>query len=106
MFSGLLVNGFTSVCLPDIEKEFGFSSKESGFILASNDISALLLVPLVSFFGGHGNKPKWIGYGALITGKQMYRLINCKLFDRKGSYREHACHCNDKCVRNGSLDTP
>ena len=65
------MNGFTSASLPDIEKEFGFSSKESGFILASNDISAIILVPFVSFFGSHGNKPRWIGYGSLITGASL-----------------------------------
>ena len=61
--------GLLSASLRDIEKQFGFTSKESGFILISNDIAALLVVPIVSFFGEKGNKPKWIGYGTLLCGK-------------------------------------
>ena len=66
--SGMVVSGLTSVVLPTIEKRFQFSSKEAGFIAASNDISAILLTSFVSFYGGYGNKPKWLGCGALLTG--------------------------------------
>ena len=54
--------------IPDIEKEFGFSSSSAGIILASNDIAGIILVPLVSFWGTHGRKPKWIGIGGITTG--------------------------------------
>jgi len=71
MFSivqGILVNGLTGVSIPDIEKEFGLSSSSAGIILASNDIAGIVLVPIISFWGAHGKKPKWLGYGAIITG--------------------------------------
>eukprot|EP00794_Sanderia_malayensis_P000568 gene568-1226_t len=71
MFSlvqGLIVMGLVVVSIPDIEKEFGFTSTNSGLILAFNDIAGIIFVPIVSFFGTTGKKPKWIGYGALITG--------------------------------------
>lgn len=65
----MAAGGLLSASLRDIEKQFGFTSKQSGFILISNDIAALLVVPLVSFLGEKGNKPKWIGYGTLLCGK-------------------------------------
>lgn len=65
---GMTVGGITSTVLTTIEKRFQFTSKETGFIAASNDISAILLTFIVSYCGGYGNKSRWLGYGALITG--------------------------------------
>ena len=64
----MIVNGITSINIPAIEKRFQLSSKDLGIIAASNDISAIMLVCFVSFYGGFGNKIKWLGYGAVITG--------------------------------------
>ena len=45
------------------------SSKDLGMIVTANDIPGLVLISFVSYFGEHGNKIKWLGYGALITGE-------------------------------------
>jgi organic anion transporter 4A len=65
----MTVGGITSVILPTLEKRFQFESTHLGFIAGSNDISGILLVCFVSFYGGFGNKIKWLGYGALLTGE-------------------------------------
>lgn len=65
---GMTVGGISSAVLTTIEKRFQFTSRETGFIAASNDISAILLTFIASYCGGYGNKSKWLGYGALITG--------------------------------------
>ena len=70
-----IYSGLTSVNLPEIEKEFGLSSKQSAVILLSNDIGGIILLPIVSFYGTHGRKPKWIGIGALICGMFWNSLI-------------------------------
>ena len=57
--------------IPDIEKEFGLSSSSAGIIMASNDIAGIVLVPLISFWGTHAKKPKWLGYGSIITGERL-----------------------------------
>ena len=67
----MTVGGITSTVLTTIEKRFQFTSKETGFIAASNDISAILLTFIVSYCGGYGNKSRWLGYGALITGEVL-----------------------------------
>ena len=59
------------VSIQTIEKEFGFTSKMTGIIVASNDASALIAVALVSYFGAKRNKPQWMGIGAIITGKYL-----------------------------------
>lgn len=74
IYLGMIVSGITSINLPALEKRFQLSSKDLGLIAASNDISAILLVSFVSFFGEFGNKIKWLGYGMLITGQCQWRM--------------------------------
>jgi len=71
---GMTVSGFTGINLPALEKRFQLTSKDLGLIAASNDISAILLVCFVSFYGQFGNKIKWLGYGAVVT------AIGCFMF--------------------------
>lgn len=65
----MTVSGITGINLPALEKRFQFTSKDLGLIAASNDLSAILLICFVSFYGQFGNKIKWLGYGAMITGE-------------------------------------
>ena len=65
----MAVNGITGINLPALEKRFQLTSKDLGLIAASNDISAILLVCFVSFYGQFGNKIKWLGHGAVVTGE-------------------------------------
>ncbi|EDO34600.1 predicted protein, partial [Nematostella vectensis] len=53
---------------PSLERQFSLNSKETGFIASSNDVTAIILVIFVSFFGSYGNKTKWLGGGAILTG--------------------------------------
>ncbi|KAJ7394331.1 hypothetical protein OS493_000135 [Desmophyllum pertusum] len=71
---GMAVNGFTNLYLLTLEKRFQLTSKEVGFIAASNDIAGILLTALVSFYGAYGNKIKLLGYGTIVTG------LGCLLF--------------------------
>lgn len=70
----MTVNGITAINLPTLEKRFQLNSKDLGIIAASNDISAIVLVCFVSFYGEFGNKIRWLGYGTLVTG------IGCFVF--------------------------
>ncbi|XP_065641204.1 solute carrier organic anion transporter family member 4C1 [Hydra vulgaris] len=64
---GMIINGFTNVGLSTLEKQFKFSSKQSGMIVAAKECSSLLLIAFLSFYGSFGNKPKYLGYGAMVT---------------------------------------
>ena len=104
----MTVGGFTNISLPAIEKRFQFNSKELGLIAASNDISSVLLICFVSFYGQFGNKVKWLGYGTIITGLcirnknldlltgETYRLVKCidpKLNGTSGQHVRESGKC-------------
>ncbi|XP_031572441.1 solute carrier organic anion transporter family member 4C1-like isoform X2 [Actinia tenebrosa] len=75
---GMAINSFVSIAIPTLEKQFSFSSTQTGVIVSSNDVMGLLLVCFVSFRGDYGHKTKWLGYGALVTsiGCIMFALPN------------------------------
>ena len=79
----MLVNGLTSASIPHLEKEFGFTSTQAGLIMASNDVSGLLLVMVVSYYGGKGHKPKWLGYGSVTTGIKHSPANDIKIFSQE-----------------------
>ena len=68
LYVGIASVGFVSFVLPSIERRFSFSGKELGIIASSTDISALVLVVFISYYGGFGNKIKWMGGGAILVG--------------------------------------
>ena len=51
-----------------MEKRYRFSSTEVGFLLVSFDISVLICVIFISYFGDKGHKPRWLGIGSIIQG--------------------------------------
>lgn len=70
----MIINGFTAAGLTSMERRFQLSSKQAGMIVAAHDVSSLLLVVFVSYYGETRHKAKWIGIGALVTS------IGCLLF--------------------------
>ncbi len=57
-----------------LEKRFGFSSFQVGFISSFNDIINLILVLFIGYFGGKFSKPRMLGIMCLIGG------VGCMLF--------------------------
>jgi hypothetical protein len=66
------MNGLPILILPSIEKRFSLSGKDLGIISAANDVAALVLVVFISFYGDYGNKIKWVGGGAGVSGKTLH----------------------------------
>ena len=62
----MIVNGFVSVVISTIEKRFDLASTESGIIASSYDAASVICLIPVSYFGGQGHKPRWLGMGILI----------------------------------------
>ncbi|XP_069506856.1 solute carrier organic anion transporter family member 4A1 isoform X2 [Ambystoma mexicanum] len=65
---GMIVNGFINTVITSIERRFDLRSYHSGLIASSYDIAACVCLTFVSYFGGNGHKPQWLGWGALIMG--------------------------------------
>ena len=71
--------GFPILTLPTIEKRFGLSSKEIGFLAAANDIAAPIFVLFIGFYGDYGNKIKWVGGGGAVAGN-LTNIFEVALF--------------------------
>ncbi|XP_064597041.1 solute carrier organic anion transporter family member 4A1-like [Liolophura sinensis] len=65
---GMVVNGFINVVISNIERRFDLSSTETGTIASCYDIASVLCLIPVSYFGGLGHKPRYLGIGILILG--------------------------------------
>lgn len=72
--AGMIISGFTAAGLTSMERRFQLSSKQAGMIVAAHDVSSLIFVVFVSYYGETRHKAKWIGIGALVTS------IGCLLF--------------------------
>uniref|UniRef100_A0AAG5DEJ1 Solute carrier organic anion transporter family member n=1 Tax=Anopheles atroparvus TaxID=41427 RepID=A0AAG5DEJ1_ANOAO len=49
-----------------LEKRYKIPSKNTGIISVGNDISALLLSAILSYYAGKGHRPRWIAVGLLM----------------------------------------
>ena len=68
----MVVNGFVSVVISTIERRFDLRSTESGFIASAYDISSVICLVPVSYLGGLGSKPRWLGIGIFLLGLGSY----------------------------------
>ncbi|XP_071854720.1 solute carrier organic anion transporter family member 4A1-like isoform X2 [Apostichopus japonicus] len=64
----MTVTGLVYVVITTIERRFNLTSLKSGFIASTYDISSMAVIIFVTYFGERGNKPVWIGIGAVMFG--------------------------------------
>lgn len=64
----MVVNGFVNVVISNIERRYDLSSTESGTIASCYDIASVLCLIPVSYFGGLGIKPRYLGIGVFVMG--------------------------------------
>ncbi|XP_006811918.1 solute carrier organic anion transporter family member 4C1-like [Saccoglossus kowalevskii] len=65
---GFAISGILYMSLSSIEIRFGFSSTAIGIIAATYDVTIMVLIGFVSYFGATRNKPNILGFGAVIMG--------------------------------------
>lgn len=63
---GMIINGFINTIITSIERRFDLRSYQTGLIASSYDVAACICLAFVSYFGGTGHKPRWLGLGMLI----------------------------------------
>lgn len=63
-----IIAGFSSVVLSSIERRFRLSSTAVSVLLVSFDMSVLVSVIFISYFGDKQHKPRWLGYGSIVQG--------------------------------------
>ena len=61
LLQGMVVNGFVNVVISNIERRYDLTSTETGTIASCYDIASVLCLIPVSYFGGLGCKPRYLG---------------------------------------------
>ena len=80
--------------LSTIERRYGFPSVWVGIIASVFDMSVLVSVLFISYFGGRGHKPRWLGVSLIIQGIGMlYICLSVCL-----SVSTYVCVCVCVCV--------
>ncbi|XP_070533600.1 solute carrier organic anion transporter family member 4C1-like [Ptychodera flava] len=65
---GMILSGFVPVNLTSIERRFQLTSTQLGIIVATYDITVLILILFISYVLANKNKPRWLGLGSLVMG--------------------------------------
>ncbi|XP_006639753.2 solute carrier organic anion transporter family member 4A1 isoform X2 [Lepisosteus oculatus] len=94
---GMIVNGFINTVITSIERRFDLRSYQSGLIASSYDIAACICLTFVSYFGGTGHKPKWLGWGVLVMalGSLVFSLPHFVTDSYKVTVLDHTGLCSD-----------
>lgn len=63
---GAIVSGFIPAVLSTIQKQYQFSSTLAALIHIMFDVAVIISVLFISYCGGRGHKPRWLGIGLLV----------------------------------------
>ncbi|MBN3287654.1 SO4A1 protein, partial [Polyodon spathula] len=93
---GMIVNGFINTVITSIERRFDLRSYQSGLIASSYDIACCICLSFVSYFGGTGHKPKWLGWGVVVIaiGSLVFAMPHFTTETYKASMSEQAGLCS------------
>ncbi|XP_040315791.1 solute carrier organic anion transporter family member 4A1 isoform X1 [Herpailurus yagouaroundi] len=98
---GMTVNGFINTVITSIERRYDLRSYQSGLIASSYDVAACLCLTFVSYFGGTGHKPRWLGWGVLVMGAGS--LVFTLPHFAAGAYEAEGAEGLGTCRANRSL---
>ena len=66
-----IVNGFVKITVSPLQKIFGLTSRDMGFVASSYDITSIIAVIPLTYFCGMGHKPLVIGLSLVLFGRHI-----------------------------------
>lgn len=116
-FQLMIEDGFTNSAITSIERRFQLRSQDIGIILSIYEFTVIISIIPVTYFGGRGNKPRWISIGCFLMGVASllfalphFTTERYAYFSEKGTEqatcRLHEANSSstssvDSCMRNG-----
>ncbi|XP_044741368.1 solute carrier organic anion transporter family member 74D [Chrysoperla carnea] len=89
VLQGMYYTYFVSV-ITTIEKLFQIQSKTTGLIMSATEIGQIGSSLLLTYYGGHGHRPKWIAWGMVLF---AFSTFTCSL--PHFIYKKQLIHAND-----------
>lgn len=74
IFQAMFVS-YSIATLTTLEKQFKLKSQTTGILLAGNEVSQILLSLLMTYFGGHGHRPRLAALGVLFSGAASLLVV-------------------------------
>ncbi|CAK8680047.1 unnamed protein product [Clavelina lepadiformis] len=65
---GFIVNGLINASITTLETRFELLSSEAGLIASCYDIASCVSLLFITYVGGRGHKPLWLGWGIITMG--------------------------------------
>ena len=95
----MVVTGLVSAVITSVERQFSFSSSQTGVLLSTYDIPVCILVVPISYYGGRASIPRvlGVGVGVLALGAFVWTVP----FLRSGTYTPPA-NAGDLCSGHGA----
>ncbi|XP_055338464.1 solute carrier organic anion transporter family member 74D-like [Paramacrobiotus metropolitanus] len=72
LFSYGMSLSYTNSVIISVERRFGLSTKEIGYILAATEIGHLAIAVFVAHFFGNRHRPRWIALGTVTMGLSFF----------------------------------
>ena len=104
----MVSSGYTAGVSTSIEQRYSLRSSEIGTIISAGDIGSLSTVVFVSWFGGNGNRPRWVAAGGflVVLGSVLFALPQLISSNYEPSGTDPNSIDGDLCQSNYSLFTP
>ncbi|VDP10597.1 unnamed protein product [Soboliphyme baturini] len=107
----MVINGLVPASITTLEKKFGIRGGESGLYSSMYDISVVLaLFPVCYFGGGRGSKSRWLGTGVFVMGLGSFVSTLPQFFspayDLNGIGNDRGDVCEINSTRNYEVTGP